>query len=192
MPQIEVTFDIDANGIMNVSAKDLGTSKEQKITITASSGLAKDEIDKMVKDAQSHSEEDRKRREEIEARNRLDSLIYASDRTFQENKAKLGPAEISQFEGALADARKALEAGGTANMNSAMERLQEASNKVAEVIYRGATAGAGGSSAESGAGAHEGSGSTSAGAGAGGGASGSGAGKEDEVIDTEYVDTEKS
>jgi len=179
MPQIEVSFDIDANGIMNVSAKDLGTGKEQKITITASSGLSKDEIDKMVKDAQSHSDEDRKRREEIEARNRLDSLVYASDRTFQENKAKLGPAEISQFEAALADARKALEAGGTANMNSAMERLQEASNKIAEQMYRGTTAGtsAGGSS--------------DAGANAQGSGPASG-GKEEEVIDTEYVDTEKS
>jgi molecular chaperone DnaK len=179
MPQIEVSFDIDANGIMNVSAKDLGTGKEQKITITASSGLSKDEIDKMVKDAQSHSEEDRKRREEIEARNRLDSLVYASDRTFQENKAKLGPAEISQFEAALADARKALEAGGTANMNSAMERLQEASNKIAEQMYRGTTAGAGAS------------GASDAGANAQGSGPASG-GKEDEVIDTEYVDTEKS
>jgi len=179
MPQIEVTFKVDVNGILNVSAKDLGTGKEQKITITASSGLSKDEIDKMVKDAQSHSDEDRKRREEIEARNRLDSLVYASDRTFQENKAKLGPAEISQFETALADARKALEAGGTANMNSAMERLQEASNKIAEQMYRGTTAGtsAGGSS--------------DAGANAQGSGPASG-GKEEEVIDTEYVDTEKS
>jgi molecular chaperone DnaK len=97
----------------------------------------------MVTDAQSHSEEDRKRREEIEARNRLDSLIYASDKTFQENKAKLAPAEIAQFETALSDARKALEAGGTANMTSAAERLQEASSKLAEAMYRGATAGAG-------------------------------------------------
>ena len=109
MPQIEVTFDIDANGIMNVSAKDLGTSKEQKITITASSGLNKDEIDRMVKDAQSHSEEDRKRREEIEAKNRLDSLIYASEKTFNENKGKLSSADASAFESALADAKKALE-----------------------------------------------------------------------------------
>ncbi len=174
VPQIEVTFDIDANGIMNVSAKDLGTGKEQKITITASSGLAKDEIDKMVQDAQAHSEEDRKRREEIEAKNRLDSLVYASDKSFQENKAKLGPAEISEFESALADARKALEAGGTANLTSAAERLQEASNKLAEAIYKGTTASAG-----SDAGTPPGSGGSSS------------AGKEDEVIDTEYVDTEK-
>ena len=174
MPQIEVSFDIDANGIMNVSAKDLGTSKEQKITITASSGLAKDEIDKMVRDAQAHSDEDRKRREEIEARNRLDSLIYASDKSFQENKAKLGPAEVSEFEAVLADARKALEAGGTANLTSAAERLQEASNKLAEAIYKGTTA-SGGSDT-----------------GAPGSGGGSASGKEDEVIDTEYVDTEKS
>jgi molecular chaperone DnaK len=174
MPQVEVTFDIDANGIMNVSAKDLGTGKEQKITITASSGLSKDQIDKMVKDAQAHSEEDKKRREEIEAKNRLDSLLYASEKTFNENKSKLGPAEISEMESALADARKALEAGGTENMNSAAERLQQASHKVAEAMYRGAAGAAGGGEA---------------------GPSGSGAppsGKEDEVIDTEYVDTEKS
>ncbi len=114
MPQIEVTFDIDANGIMNVSAKDLGTGKEQKITITASSGLNKDEIDRMVKDASAHSEEDRKRREEIEAKNRLDSLVYATEKTFNENKGKLSAGEVSAFESALADAKKALEAGGTA------------------------------------------------------------------------------
>jgi molecular chaperone DnaK len=180
VPQIEVSFDIDANGIMNVSAKDLGTGKEQKITITASSGLSKDEIDKMVKDAASHSEEDRKRREEIEAKNRLDSLVYATDKTFQENKAKLGPAEIAQFESALADARKALETGGAENLNSAAERLQEASNKLAEQMYRGATTGAGGAA------------SGSSDAGSQGAGAGSGAGKEDEVIDTEYVDTEKS
>jgi molecular chaperone DnaK len=172
MPQIEVTFDIDANGIMNVSAKDLGTSKEQKITITASSGLSKDEIDRMVRDAQAHSEEDRKRREEIEAKNRLDSLIYASEKTFNENRSKLGPAEISSFESALADAKKALEAGGAAAMNDAAERLQQASHKLAEAMYRGAAQGGGASEAQT-------------------SASPEGAAKEDEVIDTEYVDTEK-
>src|SRR6059036_2566403 len=98
MPQIEVGFDIDANGIMNVSAKDLGTGKEQKITITASSGLAKDEIDRMVSDAQSHSEEDKRRREEIEARNRLDSVVYSTEKTFNGNREKLDPSEISSFE----------------------------------------------------------------------------------------------
>jgi molecular chaperone DnaK len=172
MPQIEVTFDIDANGIMNVSAKDLGTGKEQKITITASSGLAKDEIDRMVTDAQSHAEEDRKRREEIEAKNRLDSLLYASEKTFNENKGKLGPAEIGEFESALAEARKALEAGGTEPMNAATERLQAASHKLAESMYKSAS---------------------SAAPGATGGAepAGGSSGKEDDVIDTEYVDSEK-
>src|SRR6476620_403100 len=124
VPQVEVTFDIDANGIMNVSAKDLGTGKEQKITITASSGLNKDEIDRMVKDASAHSEEDRKRREEIESKNRLDGLVYSVDKSLNENKAKLDPADVGNVESALADARKALEAGGTDAMNPAAERLQ--------------------------------------------------------------------
>ncbi len=173
VPQIEVSFDIDANGIMNVSAKDLGTGKEQKITITASSGLAKDEIDRMVKDAQAHAEEDHKRREEIEAKNRLDSLVYASEKTYNENKAKLSGEEASAFEATLADAKKALEAGGAQAMNDAGERLQQASHKLAEAMYRGAA---------------EPSGTSSAGA---PGASSAESGKEDEVIDTEYVDTEK-
>jgi molecular chaperone DnaK len=171
MPQIEVTFDIDANGIMNVSAKDLGTAKEQKITITASSGLNKDEIDRMVKDAQSHSEEDRKRREEIEARNRLDSLVYASEKTYGENKAKLSGADASAFEAALADAKTALGSGGVQAMNDAAEKLQQASHKVAEAMYKGAPEPSAGPSSGAGPGA--------------------GAGKEDEVIDTEYVDSEK-
>ena len=173
VPQVEVTFDIDANGILNVSAKDLGTGKEQKITITASSGLAKDEIDRMVQDAQAHSEEDRTRREEIEAKNRLDSLLYSSEKTFNENKAKLGPAEISEFEAALAVARKALEAGGVAGMNAALESLQQASHKLAEAMYKGAA------------------GSTAGASEAGGPPPGSGSAKEEDVIDTEYVDTEK-
>ena len=176
MPQVEVTFDIDANGIMNVSAKDLGTGKEQKITITASSGLSKDEIDRMVKDAQSHSEEDRKRREEIEAKNRLDSLVYSSEKTFNENKGKLSAADVSRFESALADAKKALETGGTEAMNSAGERLQQASHALAEAMYQNASA--------SGAGAPpQGE--------PGQGQAGSAGGKEDDVIDAEYVDTEK-
>ena len=173
MPQIEVTFDIDANGIMNVSAKDLGTGKEQKITITASSGLAKDEIDRMVSDAQSHAEEDRKRREEIEARNRLDSLVYSTEKTFNENRDKLDPSEASSFESALADAKKALESGNAQTMKDAGERLQQASHRLAEAIYKGAGAGAG------------------AGAGGPRPSEPQSTGKEDEVIDTEYVDTEK-
>jgi molecular chaperone DnaK len=179
VPQIEVTFDIDANGIMNVSAKDLGTGKEQKITITASSGLSKNEIDKMVQDAQAHSEEDRKRREEIEAKNRLDSLVYTAEKSFAESKDKLSPGDASNFEAALADAKKALEAGGTAAMNEAAEKLQQASHRLAEAMYKSAGTGQGGAtgSAEPGGGA---------------GPSSGGAGKEDEVIDAEYVDTEKN
>jgi len=172
MPQIEVGFDIDANGILNVSAKDLGTGKEQRITITASSGLNKDEIDRMVKEAASHSEEDRKRREEIEAKNRLDSIIYTTEKSFNENRSKLDAADISSFESALAEAKKALEAGGTENMNGAAERLQQASHKLAEVMYRSAS-------------------QSAAGAGAGAPPPGGGAAKEDEVIDTEYVDADK-
>ncbi|HKF45384.1 MAG TPA: molecular chaperone DnaK [Thermoanaerobaculia bacterium] len=175
VPQVEVTFDIDANGILNVSAKDLGTGKEQKITITASSGLNKDEIDRMVKDAQSHSDEDKKRREEIEAKNRLDGLIYSAEKSFNENKSKLDPGEIGNFESALADAKKALESGGTDNMNGAAERLQQASHKLAEAMYK--------SAASQQQGSPGGQQSQPGGE--------SGAGKEDEVIDTEYVDTEK-
>jgi molecular chaperone DnaK len=182
VPQVEVTFDIDANGIMNVSAKDLGTGKEQKITITASSGLNKDEIDRMVKDASAHSEEDRKRREEIESKNRLDSLIYSVDKSLNENKAKLDPADVGNVESALADARKALDAGGSDNMNQAADRLQQASHKLAEAMYRNASS--------------SGSGQPGGGPESGGGASagqpgGGNAGAEDEVIDTEYVDAEK-
>jgi molecular chaperone DnaK len=172
LPQVEVTFDIDANGILNVSAKDLGTGKEQKITITASSGLGKDEIDRMVKDASAHAEEDRKRKEEVEARNRLDSLIYASEKSFNENKTKLDAAEIGRFEAALAEARKALETGGAENLNRAANDLQQASHKLAEVMYKSAGQ------------------SSSPGAGSGEQEAGSRP-KEDEVIDTEYVDAEK-
>ncbi len=172
IPQIEVTFDIDANGIMNVSAKDLGTAKEQKITITASSGLNKEEIDRMVRDAQSHSEEDRKRREEIESRNRLDSLVYASEKTFTENKAKLSESDASAFEAALGEARAALTAGGSQAMNDAAEKLQQASHKLAEAMYQSAPEPTAGSAPGAGPNA--------------------GPGKEDEVIDTEYVDSEKN
>jgi molecular chaperone DnaK len=170
LPQVEVTFDIDANGILNVSAKDLGTGQEQKITITASSGLAKDEIDRMVKDAQAHSDEDRGRKEEVEAKNKLDGLIYASEKSFHENKGKLDTSDITLFESVLADAKKALEQGGMEAMNGAAERLQQASHKLAEVMYKSASQTGGGQGPAESAG---------------------GAPKPDEVIDTEYVDTEK-
>ncbi len=114
VPQIEVTFDIDANGIVNVSAKDRGTGKSQAITITASSGLAKDEVEQMVRDAQSHADEDKQRREEIEAKNRADALIYSTEKTLSENREKLPAADVEAADKALAEARKAVEEGGAA------------------------------------------------------------------------------
>jgi molecular chaperone DnaK len=135
VPQVEVTFDIDANGIVNVSAKDVGTGREQKITITASSGLSKEEIDKMMKDAESHAGEDTKRKEVIEARNRLDGLVYSVDKTFSENKDKLDAAAAGEIEAAIAESKTALAGDDADAMNNAFNRLQTASHKLAEVLY---------------------------------------------------------
>ncbi len=174
VPQVEVTFDIDANGILNVSAKDLGTGKEQKITITASSGLSKDDIDKMVKDAQSHSEEDQKRRAEIETRNHLDSLVYNTEKTLSENRSKLPESDAKALDEELASAKSALESGDTDRMKAARESLEKASHRLAEAMYKGAAAG--GANPE---------GQTQA--------PPSGAAREeDQVIDAEYVDSDKN
>src|ERR671939_2178938 len=135
MPQVEVAFDIDANGIVNVSAKDMGTGREQRITITASSGLSKDEIDRMMKDAESHSADDALKREEIEARNRLDGLVYQMEKTLADNREKVG-AVASEVESAIADAKKALTEGGVEKLNDAFNRLQAASHKLAEALYQ--------------------------------------------------------
>ncbi len=140
VPQIEVTFDIDANGIVNVSAKDRGTGKSQAITITASSGLAKDEISRMVDEARSHGDEDKRKREEIETRNRADGLIYTTERTLQENKDKLAEADVSAIQGALEAARKAVEEGGPERIESAVQELTKASHRMAEVLYQKAAA----------------------------------------------------
>ncbi|HVS14616.1 MAG TPA: molecular chaperone DnaK [Thermoanaerobaculia bacterium] len=140
VPQVEVAFDIDANGITHVSAKDLGTGKEQKITISGSSGLSDDEIKRMVSDAQSHSEEDKKRREQVETRNRLDSLIYTTEKTFEEHKEKLAAGDVSELEEAIAEGKKALEGQDTAAMNKAMERVTQASHKLAEAMYQSTSA----------------------------------------------------
>jgi molecular chaperone DnaK len=182
MPQVEVTFDIDANGIVNVSAKDMGTGREQKITITASSGLSKEEIDRMMRDAESHSADDARKREEIEARNRLDGLQYQVEKTFNENKEKLDSTVTSQLETALADAKKALEEGGVERMTDAFNNLQTASHKLAEALYQGAgtTGGAGEGEQASAAGASSTGGSQSAGGG------------DDNVIDAEYVDVDEN
>src|SRR5256714_51172 len=180
MPQVEVAFDIDANGIVNVSAKDMGTGREQKITITASSGLAKEEIDKMMKEAESHSAEDARKKEEIEARNRLDGLTYQVEKTFNENKEKLDSATVATMETAIADAKKALEEGGAERMNDAFNNLQTASHKLAESLYQtqGAAGGEAGGEQASAAGASSGGGTQTGG--------------EDNVIDAEYVDVDEN
>ena len=183
VPQVEVTFDIDANGIVNVSAKDVGTGREQKITITATSGLSKEEIDKMMKDAESHAGEDEKRKAEIEARNRLDGLVYQVEKTFEENKEKLDAAASGDIETAIAESKTALAGTDTEAMNNAFERLQTASHKIAEVLYSQAGSAAGGETPGGG----EQASSASAGA---EGDSGS-ASADDNVIDAEYVDVEE-
>jgi molecular chaperone DnaK len=184
IPQVEVTFDIDANGIVNVSAKDMGTGREQKITITASSGLSKEEIDKMMREAESHSADDARKREEVEARNRLDGLVWTVEKTFNENKEKLDGATVTQMETAIADAKKALEEGGVDRLNNAFTNLQTASHKLAETLYQsGAAAGGGGDEQASAAGASTGA------TGGGGQAAGGG---DDNVIDAEYVDVDEN
>ncbi|MEW5807480.1 MAG: molecular chaperone DnaK [Acidobacteriota bacterium] len=139
VPQIEVTFDIDANGILDVTAKDLGTGKDQKITITASSGLSKEEVEKMVKEATSHAEEDKKRREEVEVRNRADALVYQTEKLLDEHKDKIPEAEARTIREACDDLKKVMETGGTEKINLAMERLTKASHKLAEIIYQQAS-----------------------------------------------------
>jgi len=136
VPQIEVTFDIDANGILNVSAKDRATGKAQAITITASSGLAKDEVETMVKDAEAHSAEDKKRREVIDLRNQADTLAYSVEKMLGENRAKVSEPEAKSAEDAIADARKAAQGDDAAAIKAAMDRLTKASHKLAEELYR--------------------------------------------------------
>ncbi|MGH9312528.1 MAG: molecular chaperone DnaK [Vicinamibacterales bacterium] len=136
VPQIEVTFDIDANGIVNVSAKDLGTGKEQKITITSSSGLNKEEVDRMVKEAASHADEDKKRREEIEARNHADQAVYGAERLIRENGDKIAAADKQAIESAIEELKKAIERNDAAAMQSGMERLNQAQYKASEAMYR--------------------------------------------------------
>ena len=143
MPQIEVTFDIDANGIANVSAKDLGTGKQQQITITGSSTLTEDEIKKMVRDAESHAEEDKRKKQEIEARNQLDSLIYTTEKTVNENKDKLPESDKKAVEDAVADAKKVLDSGDLDKLKDAIFRLTKASHTIAEAMYKQAGGGKG-------------------------------------------------
>jgi len=175
VPQIEVTFDIDANGIVNVSAKDLGTGKEQKITITSSSGLQKEEIDKMVRDAESHADEDKRKREEIEARNRSDSTVYQVEKALKDNRDKVSDSDAAAIEAAIADAKKAIESGEVDRMNKATDALNQTSQKAFEAMYKSGAQGGGAGSGTSGANAN-GGGSKSA---------------DGDVIDAEYVDADE-
>ena len=159
MPQVEVTFDIDANGIVHVSAKDLGTGKEQSIRITASSGLSKEEIDKLVREAESHAEEDRKRKDLIEARNQADSLAYSIEKNVKEFGDKVGPAEKAGIEEAIAKLRKVMEGDDLAAIQSAQEELTQVSHKLAEAMYaQTSQTGGAGADAGQGAGSQEGPG----------------------------------
>jgi len=136
VPQIEVTFDIDANGIVNVSAKDLGTQKEQKITITASSGLSKEEVQRMMREAESHSEEDKKRREEIEVRNRADQSLYTAERMLKDAGEKIPISDKNAIENAMADLKKAIDGNDTPGMSTAMDALMQAQHKASEALYK--------------------------------------------------------
>ncbi|HMI46975.1 MAG TPA: molecular chaperone DnaK, partial [Gemmatimonadaceae bacterium] len=179
VPQIEVTFDIDANGIVNVSAKDMATKKEQKITITSSSGLSKDEVDKMMREAEAHAEDDRKRKEEIETRNQADQSAYAAERMLKDNGDKLSASDKQPIESAIEDLKRAIEKNDVAEMKRAMDALNTAQHKAAEVLYKSANAGG----AEAG-------GSSAGGADPGAGGAGQ-AGSSSDVIDAEVVEEEK-
>jgi len=181
VPQIEVTFDIDANGIVHVSAKDLATGKEQSIRITASSGLSKEEVEKMIRDAEMHAEEDRKKKELIEARNQLDSLIYTTEKTLNENREALDEASRSNLESAIEKAKKAMETDNAEEIKNATQELTNASHKLAEAMYAKASqqqagqqaGGAGGASGEAGSSAQS-------------GASGSSGDGGDDVVDADF------
>jgi molecular chaperone DnaK len=180
VPQIEVTFDIDANGILNVTAKDKATNKEQKITITASTGLSKEEAERMRGEADSHAAEDKKHLEEIEARNRGDNLVYQTEKLIRENREKLPEADIRAAEEAIEATKKALADGAVEGINSTVETLTRASHRLAEALYRAGT--------ESQAGAAAGAAAGQAGA----ASEPAGSKAKDEVIDAEYVDVDES
>jgi molecular chaperone DnaK len=175
-PQIQVTFDIDANGILNVTAKDMATGKDQKITITSSSGLSKEDVERMAKEAESHAAEDKARREEIEAKNQLDTLVYSVEKMLRDQGDKISGSERGEVENAIADAKQALESNNKATMDNARERLTQASHKLAEQMYKAAqpqpaAADAGGS-------------------GTGRPPSGTAGSKDEGVVDAEYVDVD--
>jgi molecular chaperone DnaK len=179
VPQIEVTFDIDANGILNVTAKDRGTNNEQKITITSSSGLSKDEVEKMAKDAESHAADDRKMHDTIEARNRADAMVYNVEKTLKEHRSKVSEAEAKEIDEALAETRKAMTENDPAKIDSAVDRLTTASHKLAEAMYK--STGPGGPPPTGGAPTGDGGPSSSNGGGDKG---------KDNVVDAEFVDVD--
>ncbi|MFN7996297.1 MAG: molecular chaperone DnaK [Bryobacteraceae bacterium] len=173
MPQIEVTFDIDANGILNVTAKDRATNNEQKITITSSSGLSKDEVEKMARDAESHSAEDRQQRDTIEARNRADAMIYNVEKTLKEHRSKISDADAQNIEEAIKETRQAMQEGGDlTKLNAAIDKLTAASHKLAEAMYKSTT--------QSGPGPQGPEGTPGDG----------GQKKKDDVVDAEFVDVD--
>ncbi len=180
VPQIEVTFDIDANGILHVSAKDRATGTEQKIQITSSSGLADEEIERMVSEAKTHADEDSTKREEIDLRNKLDSLVYSTEKLISDNKDKLPESELSSVNTVLEDCKRAVEEGGVDRMKSAYDALTQASHQLAGSLYQQ------GEGQQPGAGAAGGAAGT-AGSAAGGGSSSS---ADEDVIDAEYVDVD--
>jgi molecular chaperone DnaK len=185
-PQIEVTFDIDANGILNVSAKDKATNKEQKITITASSGLSKEEAEKMRTEAESHSEDDRRRMEEVEARNSLDGIVYQAEKMLRENREKIAEADVKKAEEAIEDAKKAVNEGGVPRLRAAKENVERSLHKIAEDLYKSTQAAGTAGQAGAAAGAGAAGGSSSA------GPSGAQEKKPGDVIDAEYVDVDES
>jgi molecular chaperone DnaK len=182
VPQIEVTFDIDANGILHVNAKDLGTGKEQKITITASSGLSKDEIEKMRKDAESHAEEDKEKREEVEVRNEADSAVYRSEKMLKDNGDKISAPQKEKIEEAAKAVREALKGTDVSAIRSASEKLNEAWQAASADMYRAASEAAKGRGGAGGAGPKPEPQQES----------GGGKGKEEgPIIDAEVVDEKK-
>jgi molecular chaperone DnaK len=181
VPQIEVTFDIDANGILNVTAKDTATQKDQKITITSSSGLSKEEVERMAKDADAHAAEDKAQREVIDSKNQLDSMVYSVEKMLKEQGERISGSERGDVENAIADAKKALESNDKAQMDKARETLTQASHKLAEQMYKAAQAQTPPAAGAPGAG----TGSTN------GAAGGNGKAKDEGVIDAEYEDVEE-
>ncbi len=182
VPKIEVTFDIDANGILHVSAKDMGTGKQQAITITGHSGLDDKEIDEMVKEADAHSEEDKKRRELIEARNQADQMVYSLEKLMRENKDKIPEEEAKRIQSEIENTKKAIEGDDTEQIKKAMESLSQASHKLSEMMYQQA---AQQQAQQQGPAEQQAAGDQAEGQASTEGSS------EDEVIDAEVVDEEK-